>query len=129
MLVPFRLDQHIEDLAFGVDGAPQVDHAAIDLEIDLIQMPRRVGLGPPATQVRGEHRPEMVCPAPNGLVGHRNAAFCQQVFDVAQAQGEAEVEPDRLLNDRWWEPVAAVADSLHPVGYRPARETATSQAT
>jgi hypothetical protein len=39
MLVAFRLDQHIEDLALGVDGAPQVDHAAIDLEIDLIQMP------------------------------------------------------------------------------------------
>src|SRR2546430_7736300 len=28
--VPFRLDQHIEDLALGVDGAPQIDHAAID---------------------------------------------------------------------------------------------------
>ena len=45
MLVPLRLDQHIEDLALGIDGAPQVDHAAIDLEIDLTQMPARVGLG------------------------------------------------------------------------------------
>lgn len=25
MLVAFGLDQHIEDLAFGVDGAPKVD--------------------------------------------------------------------------------------------------------
>src|SRR5580704_1713044 len=24
-LVPFRLDQHIEDLALGVDGSPQID--------------------------------------------------------------------------------------------------------
>ena len=39
MLVAFGLDQHIEDLAFGVDGTPQVDQAAIDLQIDLIQMP------------------------------------------------------------------------------------------
>ena len=88
MLVPFGLDQHIEDLAFGIDGTPQVDHAAIDLEIDLIQMPARVGLGSAFTQVRCDHRPEMVYPAPDGLVGDRNAAFCQQVFDVAQAQGE-----------------------------------------
>jgi len=27
-LVPFRLDQHIEDLALGIDGAPQIDQAA-----------------------------------------------------------------------------------------------------
>jgi hypothetical protein len=30
-LVPFRLDQHIEDLALGVDGSPKIDHAAIAL--------------------------------------------------------------------------------------------------
>ncbi|MSP44159.1 MAG: hypothetical protein EXR08_12515, partial [Alphaproteobacteria bacterium] len=28
MLIPFRLYQHVEDLAFGIDGPPQVDHAA-----------------------------------------------------------------------------------------------------
>ena len=27
MLVAFGLDQHIEDLTFGVDGAPQIDQA------------------------------------------------------------------------------------------------------
>src|SRR5216684_9240873 len=43
MLVPFRLDQDIEDLALGIDSTPQVDHAAIDLEIDLIQVPACVG--------------------------------------------------------------------------------------
>jgi hypothetical protein len=26
-------------------------------------------------------------------------SFCQKVFDVAQTQGEAKVEPDRLLYD------------------------------
>src|ERR1700686_2509302 len=37
--VPFRLDQHVEDLALGVDGAPEVDQATIDLEIDFVEMP------------------------------------------------------------------------------------------
>ena len=44
MLVPFRLDRHIEDLALGVDGAPQVDHAAINLEINLIQIASSCGV-------------------------------------------------------------------------------------
>ena len=44
-LVAPGLDQHIEDLAFGVDGASQIDQAAIDLQVDLIEMPRAVGLG------------------------------------------------------------------------------------
>jgi hypothetical protein len=33
MLIPFRLYQHVEDLAFSVDSPPQLDHAAINLEI------------------------------------------------------------------------------------------------
>src|SRR5450631_657523 len=45
-LVPPALDQHIEDLALSIHGAPKIDHAAIDLEIDFIQMPGSVGLGP-----------------------------------------------------------------------------------
>ena len=43
--VPPSLDQHVEDLALGVDGAPQVNRASIDLEIDLIQCQLVCGLG------------------------------------------------------------------------------------
>jgi hypothetical protein len=42
-----------------------------------------------------------------------------------QAQGEPEVQPDRLLDHRGREWVAVVADFLHPIGYRAGRETAT----
>jgi hypothetical protein len=44
MLVSLGLDQHIEDLAFGVDGAPQIDQPASDFQIDFVKMPRCVGL-------------------------------------------------------------------------------------
>ena len=67
----------------------------------------------------------MVHPAPNGFIADRDAAFRQQIFDVAQAQGEPEIEPDRLMNDLRWEPISTVADFLHPLGYRPARATAS----
>ena len=42
VLVPRGLDQHIEDLALGVDGPPEIDHSAVDFQIDLVQMPSRM---------------------------------------------------------------------------------------
>jgi hypothetical protein len=68
ILVPPALDQHVEHFAFGVDGPPQIDHAAIDLQIDFVEMPGRMGPGPALAQVGCNTRPEMVHPAPNGLL-------------------------------------------------------------
>ncbi len=42
--VPPSLDQHIKNFALGIHGAPEVDQATIDLEVDLIEMPGSVGL-------------------------------------------------------------------------------------
>src|SRR5208337_1807841 len=58
----------------------------------------------------------MVHPTPKGLARHRHSAFRQQILDVAQAEGEAEVKPYRLLNDLGRETIAAVADLVHPRG-------------
>src|SRR5580700_653124 len=124
-LVPFRLDQYIEDLALGVHGAPKIDHAAGDFQIDLIQMPGSVGLGSTFAQIRRDHRPKMIHPAPNSLVGDHDAPFRQQVFDVTKAQGKPDVKPDRLLDDFQREPVPLVADFLHPPGYLTASGTAS----
>ena len=98
-LVPPALDQHIEDLAIGVHSAPEVDQATIDLEIDFVQMPGRMGFGSSFAQVRSDHRSEMVHPAPNCFIRDCDAAFRQQIFDIAKAQGEPQIEPDRLLDD------------------------------
>ena len=116
MLVSLGLDQHIEDLAFGVDSPPKVDHSAVDFQIDLVEMPSRMRLQATLSQVGGDHRSEMVHPTPNRLVGHRHSAFRQQIFDVAQAEGEPEVKPYRLLNDLRRETIPVVADLVHPRG-------------
>jgi hypothetical protein len=91
-------------------------------------MPRRVGLGAALARVRCDHRSQMVHPAPNGLIGQPDPAFRQQIFDVTEAQGEPEIEADRLMNDLRRKPVAAVANSLHGLGYR-ATEGAASRKT
>jgi hypothetical protein len=52
-----------KNFALGIDGAPEVDQATIDLEIDLIEMPDGMGLWPSFAQVCCDHRSEMVHPA------------------------------------------------------------------
>jgi hypothetical protein len=85
MLVSLRLNQHIENLAFGVDGAAQIDHAASDFQKDFVQMPSRVRLGAAFAQVRRDHGPEMIHPAADCFVGDNDPAFRQQILDVAKA--------------------------------------------
>jgi hypothetical protein len=68
MPVSLGLNQHIKYLSFGVDGAPQIDHAASGFQIDFVQMPCRVGLGATLAQFRRDHRPKVVHPAPDCLV-------------------------------------------------------------
>src|SRR5208283_167031 len=67
----------------------------------------------------------MVHPTPNRLIGHGHSAFRQQIFDVAQAEGEPEVEPYRLVNVLRRETISVVADFLHPLGYSATGQTAS----
>src|SRR5271166_345748 len=125
VLVSLGLDQHIEDLAFRVDGSPKVDHPAVNFQIDLVQMPSRMRPQAALSQVGRNRRSEMVHPTPNGLVSHRHSAFGQQILDVAQTESESEVEPYRLVNDLRRETIPDVAVFRHPRGY-PAADTTAS---
>ncbi len=110
MLVPLRLDQHVQDLAFSINSAPEIDHASVDLEIDLIQMLGCVGLRPALAQVSSDQWPKVVHPAPYRLVGDSDAAFGEQILYISKAQGEPKVEPYRLLDDLRRKPVTTVTD-------------------
>jgi hypothetical protein len=67
----------------------------------------------------------MIHPAPNGFVGDHDAPLRQQIFDVAKAQCEPEIKPNGLLDNFGRKAVAAIADFLHPFGYRTASGTAS----
>ena len=47
-------------------------------------------------------------PAPDGFVGEIEPALGEQILDVSVAEREAQVEPDRMLDDDRWKPVATV---------------------
>lgn len=51
---------------------------------------------------------ELQAPAANRLVGDYHTAFGQKVFDVAEAQAEATVDPDGIAGDFGGKPMAMV---------------------
>src|SRR5208282_3036892 len=99
VLVALGLDQHIENLALGVDGAPQINHPPIDFQIDFVKMPSRMRLRAALPQMRGDHRPEVIHPAAHGLVRDGDPALSEQILDITKAECEPEIEPDRLMYD------------------------------
>ena len=106
MLVALGLDQHIENLALGVDGAPQINHPPIDFSIDFVKMPDRMRFWTALAQMRGDHRPKVVHPAAHGLVRDRDPALREQILDVTKAECEPEIEPNRLMYGLGREPIS-----------------------
>ena len=78
--IPGLRDIGFQHLAFVIDGAPQVMCEAVDLHIDLVQVPAPVGQGahavdPLATDFGSEHRAKPVPPEPHRLVAGVDAAL------------------------------------------------------
>ena len=54
----------------------------------------------------------MVHPATNPLVRQYNSSLREQILDVARAQGEPQIQPDRLSDGLGREAAAVIADCL-----------------
>ena len=81
----------------------------IDGEKHLIQVPLIARTGTPAPEFIRIRLPELAAPLADGLVGHENPTGEQQLFHIAVAQTEAEVEPDAMADDLSWKAVILVA--------------------
>src|SRR5271156_421073 len=88
-LVPLRGDHRFPDLAFVINGPPEIAELAVDLHEDLIQMPPPLGeaahvLNPLLPDLRREHRAEPVPPKPDRLMADVDPALGKQILDIAQ---------------------------------------------
>jgi hypothetical protein len=108
-LFSLGLDQHIEDLALGVDGAPRISHPPIDFQVDFVKMPGRIRLsgGAFADARRSSARSGSPGGASYRIVRGRFPALSEEIFDVTKAECEPEIEP--LVNDLRGEPIFGVA--------------------
>ncbi len=53
-------------------------------------------------------RAKLIAPQPDRLVADPNTSLGHKILDVAAAQIEAMIEPDRVLNDFGWESMTFV---------------------
>src|SRR5438094_939738 len=74
----------------------------------LIEVPGRMRLGPHRPQTSGDHRSEHRHPTSDRFVGDVDAAFGEQFLDISEAQGEAKIEPNSLLDDVGWKTIAGI---------------------
>ena len=70
------------------------------------------------TQLTCEDRAEGEDPTPDALVRDGDAALGQQVLDIAEAQCEAQIQPDRALDDFAREAVAGIGEHGHATRLR-----------
>src|SRR5215204_7815907 len=89
--VPATLDKDIEDFAFLIDGAPQIQALAGDPHNHLVEMPAIARPRPALPQSPREHRAELQHPAPDRFIGQVEPAFGKELLDVAIAQCEAQI--------------------------------------
>jgi hypothetical protein len=108
VLVAAALHENIEYVTILIDGPPEIMPCAVDREKDLIQVPLVARLGAPATELIGIRLPELLAPLPDRFVGDDDSTSEQQLFDIAIAEAEAEVEPDAVADDLGREAVVFV---------------------
>src|ERR1700693_2868899 len=102
------LNEDVQDLAFAVHGAPDVQLSAVDGDEHFVEMPPPVRPRPSSSQLVRNDPAELQSPAADRLVGHIDATLGKHILDVAVAQSEAEIEPDGLLDDDARKAAAAV---------------------
>jgi hypothetical protein len=107
------LDHKVQDLAFVVDGAPQIHPPSADPADHLVEVPTR-GRGRPTTsQTLGDQGTELDGPTPDRLVAYLDPALRQQLLDVSKTEAESKVQPHGVADHVSRKPVALKRNRLH----------------
>src|SRR5216684_8319320 len=109
-LVAPALNQHVENLALVIDGAPQVHPFASNPDHHLVEVPSIARAWAAPSQLSCYPGPELQNPAPHRFIGNLQAALGEEFLNVAVAQRETEIEPNRVLDDRRREAMSAVGE-------------------
>ena len=110
--VASALDEYVENLALVIHGTPQIHPPSGDANHHLVEMPAIARSRAPAPQFARDEGTEFQYPAPYRFIGEVEPSLGQQFLDIAQAEMEAEVEPDSVADDFDRVPIASVRRGL-----------------
>ncbi len=119
-----RLDEDVDHVAVLVHGTPELLPLPPDGHQELVQVPgvAQEPWSPPERP--GILGTELPTPLPDALVGDGDPQFCEEIFDIPEAQTETMLEPDGVADDLGWESVSVVAGNL--ASHRPTLSLTTS---
>jgi hypothetical protein len=72
---------------------------AADKDSHLVEVPLRGWPMTSAAKFLGEQRPELQHPSPYRFIGDIQPALGEQILDIAEAEGQAKVQPNRMSDD------------------------------
>jgi hypothetical protein len=105
-LVAPSLHEQIENLAFVVDRAPQPELSAPNHHGHLVEVPPRRWPRASTAKFPGKQRPELQDPSPHRFIGDIQPTLGEQVFHVAIAKSETQIEPNGVPDNHRWKLVA-----------------------
>ncbi len=110
------LHQDVEHDTVLIHGAPEIEEFAVDLQINLIQVPSVTRPRRTLAEFGCELGAEAEALTANTLEADQHAALGQDQLDIEQAQTERVVEPGGMVNDLGREAIAGVGGGLgrHP---------------
>ena len=106
------LKENTNHVAVLVDCTPKIVPATADADEQLVQVPSIAQTPLAASQASGVPWPKLETPLADGFVGDRDPPLGQEIFDIAEAQTEAVVEPHGVADDRRGESVPVICGRM-----------------
>src|SRR6202012_2914391 len=102
-----------------IDRAPKPVLLAGDLHLNFVQVPLVTRLGQAAANLIGKGLAKLQAPLPHSFMADDDATFGEDLVDVTQAEGKAEIEPDSVGDYFRREAVTSVARWIRCCHQRP----------
>jgi len=93
------LEEKVQHCAGIIDGLPQPELFALDLDADLIQKPPGTPSRFPVPQFLSKQRSELDVPLAKRLMTDLDPALLEQFLNITLAEREAVIEPESVLDD------------------------------
>ena len=106
--VPAVLHEDVEHDTILIHRPPQIVQHTSDADEHLVQVSRVARLRSAPAQPPGEVGTELEAPMPNAFMGHYDATFRQDQLDIAQAEAEDVIQPDRMADNVGGKPVSRI---------------------
>ena len=91
-----------------INSSPEIVLFAVDLHEHLIQKVSIAKSREPPPKASGKFGTKLIDPEPNGFIADIDVAFKQKILHIPDTEIEPVIQPDRMLDDRWWESMSFV---------------------